>query len=492
MLYTQDDIDYMVNYYRTSPFKHIRANRSNYRMSVLATERERDRFLNRLPRRLDEMEFRAFTQVIYLEQVDTYDDWRHTPYMYFKLRDSENWILVQRIGKYTFRDITKSEKRGIISVELGDHPVERLRAIPYLRDIDISDIQLDTSGLPEGFKWSAVKTKKINYVADYLKRNVLARYAMFQRPKNGLSNVITDSFVPKLMYQFNFDLNQIQKDSNLPATSLMISPWFANIFGTKQMEVEQMARILGYTKRDIKRLLVEVRKKKHNVVFVGFGGTGVNTVHWLTELCSMTHVQNLFDKLTIFEPDNLEISNLFRFPKNPETIISQSRYNRTNYSKLCLLTDYEKKTLSRRDCELYPKRLEYYDLYGDIKDSIFYGAPTISTRQMLSGIDGMKFISATHTGNSCYIHLNPIQDDDIQLETYGLIQLSIFFMNQLKMAISFLEVLANDEIDLTEKDVEVMNYTFTQDDSLTTDRKYHFQLDHDGHMVTEEEANAVV
>ena len=334
--------------------------------------------------------------------------------------------------------------------------------------------------------------KKLNFVEDHIKPNILARYAMFQRPTNGLSNVITDSFMPKLMYQYNFDFNKILDKANLPSTAVVISPWFANLFQIKQIKIEQMLRIIGYTKKDIKNLLIKVKRRELEMLFVGYGGTNVNTIHWLTEMCTLTHTIKLFKTVTVMEPDTLETSNLLRFPKDPEALKSTEYIRINKNSKLNLLTNYELKTLSRMKPEITNSRLRDFNIRSYVKeDTVIYGAPSLGTRDMLSR-QNVRFISATHAGNTAYLHLNPTQDTDIQVETYGLIQLSVFFMNQLKLAAGLLETLANEEINLHEKDIELMNYTFSQKDSLTTDRQYNFQLDHDGLMMDEETANAII
>ena len=99
---------------------------------------------------------------------------------------------------------------------------------------------------------------------------------------------------------------------------------------------------------------------------------------------------------------------------------------------------------------------------------VTYGAPSIANRNFLSSLG--NFVSATHANNTASLWLNPTSDDNLQIETYGLIQLNSFFMNQLSMAIEFLKILATPG-------------TLELQDSLWTDmtflggRKFNYQID---------------
>ena len=98
-----------------------------------------------------------------------------------------------------------------------------------------------------------------------------------------------------------------------------------------------------------------------------------------------------------------------------------------------------------------------------------------------------NFIAATHANTSCSLWLNPKQEQDIQVESYGMIQLGAFFMNQLRMAIGLLEVLAT-RTNFSEQDQNLLTYEFTGDIQLRTDRQYNWQITRDINMMTEEAA----
>ena len=95
------------------------------------------------------------------------------------------------------------------------------------------------------------------------------------------------------------------------------------------------------------------------------------------------------------------------------------------------------------------------------KDKILYGAPDIQTREMFATFSDLQFVSATHGNDDCQIYIKPPQDSNMQMESYGMINLSVFFMNQIKMTIAFFELLNSTE-DLTISSL-VMDYSFSKE-----------------------------
>jgi hypothetical protein len=61
-------------------------------------------------------------------------------------------------------------------------------------------------------------------------------------------------------------------------------------------------------------------------------------------------------------------------------------------------------------------------------------------------------------------------------------------MNQLRMAIGLLEILASNNNLLDLDDAHYLEYSFDGTRKLPTDREYNFQLEHNGLMMTPEEA----
>lgn len=349
--------------------------------------------------------------------------------------------------------------------------------------------------------WSNTRRKTVNFSNTYLKEQIRSRYAFFDRPKNGLSNVIIDSFFPRLLYKHSMNihsLNTLEKPK-LPKTAVAISPLIADILNVKQVPLEQLCRVLGYTVKDIKNVLNRVKAKNYQFVFVGAGGTGINTAHWLTKLCEMTSTINLFKRASVYEKDDLEISNILRFPINPNSFISTGSTKKLHLIKPYLdkLSKVKPYTSFSYLPEKSPNGTHYYDRefykYNggllDERHTVLYGAPGLESRDLLSKYG--NFISGTHANTSCHLWLNPKQDTEFQTETYGMIQLGGFFVNQLKMTIALMEYLGQDEVDLSSKDVELLDFEFDGTRQLPTDRQYNWQIDRNMRMLTEEQANNI-
>ena len=371
-------------------------------------------------------------------------------------------------------------------------------------------------------KWSDIKTKSINFSSTHLKEQIRHRYHLQDRPTSGSLNTIIDSFLPSALYNCNMDSEKIRKQYSysLSKTAYAISPYVANLFAIKKVETKQLCRILGFDEKKIKSMLMNIKLKKLDFVFVGAGGTGINTAVWLKEMCEFSNITGLFNKVSCFEEDNAELSNLLRFPIDPHSIIIDGQTPSggviDNSSKLHLIK-HSLMQLSSNTPSLVTKFIcKNENLVSDFPASVFmnnietvvkddgdfetlnsfrtrsnvvlYGAPDIETRINLSKAG--RFISATHATNSCNVYINPIQDAMIQVESYGMIQLAPFFMNQLRMAISLLEILSDDNLDelLAEQDKSVLSYSFNGESVLKTDRIYNFNIDVNISMMTEQQA----
>lgn len=318
----------------------------------------------------------------------------------------------------------------------------------------------------KGSSWSATKTLESHFHRDYLTEQIRVRYASLKYPRDGSRNVVIDSYIPNLLRMSDVSTDVITPDS-FPKTACAISPWFASLIGRQAIPVLELCRVLGYSEKDLKTLLHKVKQKDISMIFVGYGGTNVNTIHWLTEISYKLDAPRVFRNITIYEPEDIEISNLLRFPILPANISSERAP-----SKLGLFSS-SNNILSRRIAQLIPSFLTRENLEAPGPNTVIYGAPGLQTRVELSSLG--RFISATHGANECSLHLNPAQDTQLQVESYGVIELTGFFMNQLRMAIGLLEVLASDQ-DLNEQNKELLNYSFDGVTKLKTSKKYCFKL----------------
>lgn len=382
--------------------------------------------------------------------------------------------------------------------------------------------------------WSEELTRTVKFSTKDIEESIRHRYFFIsssqERNSNFLDqrNLVIDTMLPEIMFKNNLDIEKInrnfQNSSNLfTKTTYAISPLTASVLGCKQIPIEHLCRILGYTKENIKSMMNIVKNRSFSFVFVGTGGTGNNTAIWLSKMLDMCNLPFLFERVYAFEKEAAELHNLLRFPKDPYTItidtgIFSSMINDETKKNKCNIIAGELRSLSKNiPCcfERYIAESESAQNYPTLvfdretttepvldkdgntidfesvtktlpaRNAIFYGAPSINTRENLSKIG--NFISATHASNNCNIYINPEQDSSIQVESYGMIQLTPFFMNQIRMAIGLLEILSADNVYelLKLKDHSFLEYKFDGESKLKNDRVYNFKIIENASMATE-------
>lgn len=291
-------------------------------------------------------------------------------------------------------------------------------------------------------------------------------YTRYYRPdiiENSIyhgAKTVMDTFVPFLA------INSVSDQTGFSVNSqnmVAISPLTADFLNIPRIPLSTLlTKVLSHDLDYIKNLLLSIKQLNLTVVFAGTGGTGINTICWLSELCSYFGISDLFYDVHVFEKDFVDFSNIFRFPLplSMFTSITSPTLHKTELVKRQL------KTLS--NCVYFHDRfIETLDdlptilLNGTIAadNVVFYGAPSITNRNFLSSLG--SFISATHANNTASLYINPIADDSLQVETYGLIQLNSFFINQISMAIGFLEILSTNQY--KNQDFHYADYTFIAD-----------------------------
>lgn len=377
----------------------------------------------------------------------------------------------------------------------------------YRYYLNSSSLTYNPSLIPDenGFFWKPAKITFKSFTKDYLKEQIRARYGFCNRPSSGLSNVVLDSFFPGLLYKYDMDVQELLANESFPKTSVCVSPLVADLLQVKRIPTEQLIRILGYSVKDITNLLVSVKNKSLNFIFAGIGGTGMNTAYWLDELSKLTNTINIFNTIYVYEKEAIEFSNILRFPlplstyyqyatrhssKAYKTDIIPPLLNRLTNRKLIVNNNYISKG-THLSGEFFNSAYNYNTSstsYTAKGRTVIYGAPGLEHRNYLSSIG--NFVCATHASNSCSIWLNPTQTESIEIESYGSIQLGPFMMNQLRMTIGLLELLASDT-SLATKDHEYLNYEFTGESAIRTDRQYNFQIQRDSLMMTPEQAMAI-
>jgi len=343
----------------------------------------------------------------------------------------------------------------------------------------------------KSIRWSDPQTVRIDFHSNYIKEQIRTRYAFLHRPSSGVLNPVVDTYFPQMYYNFGHNVG-LKHNHQLPTTAVAISPLIANAFNIKQLSCEQMCQVLGFDKKSIRKLITDVKRHKYTFAFIGAGGTSINTAHWFSEMCKLVNIFNIFERIYCFEEDTAEVSNLLRFPIDPRTITSSSSHKLDLMAPIVanLTNDFRGRSQYVPTAGgSYPYEL-YTHLYLDDQKArdkhILYGAPTIETRDDLSKYG--NFICATHANTNCSIWLNPKQELENSVESYGMIQLAPFFMNQLRMAIKTLELLAPGDLDLQQQDVQLFNYQFDGTIVGKPDRTYNWQIEQDSLVATEETA----
>ena len=233
-----------------------------------------------------------------------------------------------------------------------------------------------------------------------------------------------------------------------------ISELVSNDLGIKKLHISDLATMLGYTRTDITKMLSAIKREPNTLVLVGYGGTGSNFMHFLHEMCAWTGVNEVFKNIEIYDDDVLEVPNVIRMPYIPE----MHRHN--DPEKVYYIPKRFSNTtrkLTMYAAKLDARRIEGIRTGFNKSRLIFYGAPDMETRELLQSID-VTFVAGTHQESRFALRKNPVVDRDLILEAYGKINLSAFFIGQLKMTIEFLMMF--NSIELSNDEQELLAFDF--------------------------------
>lgn len=270
-------------------------------------------------------------------------------------------------------------------------------------------------------------------VKQFLADNISRRYVKFTDEEyqdicsaNSDGLIIADSLAPA----------SIILDKKVPINSVFISQTLAALNGGTALPFDELLKILGIKLPEVKKKLNALKKEKLNLILVGYGGYSINTLEFLYQLCIRTGVTNLFKTLTIFEADNLTVTNCFRIYKNvliPAEAVSDMQ------SKLALITDNYDGILSDA-IHLVNEYLtpEIYTENFKGKRVVYLGAPDFDTRKLL---EDENFIFGGHAGDEVALISKPSINADITIESYGTINPAILFMNLLRATVALPDAL---------------------------------------------------
>ncbi|RLA58085.1 MAG: hypothetical protein DRQ78_12715 [Epsilonproteobacteria bacterium] len=171
-------------------------------------------------------------------------------------------------------------------------------------------------------------------------------------------------------------------------------------------------------------------------------------------MAEWANINRIFEDLIISDNDYFDSVNLLRVPFILPELEGNAIYKKVYYFK-----DYA--NISRY-IYLQQKNVNEGNLN---RDHIHYGAPDLETRQMLHE-QKIAFIAATHRDNACALMQRPELDTELMVETYGKIALTPFFMNHIRMTISFMEYLGHPDTTLDTlkgEEKSILTYDFVEE-----------------------------
>ena len=333
----------------------------------------------------------------------------------------------------------------------------------------------------------------------HLSMSFITRYA-FIAPKDKHSvfnkknkKLLLDNYVPYIFsrdlgYQSNILADMTSYVERFRTKDFTLSRFFERWLRLKRIPLKQQLKNLGYNLKDIKKDLLAVKKKKLDIVSIGYGGMMCNVFENLIELCEILNMNNIFHSISIFEQETLEASNMLRLNTaesfslfTDNSIINRSNNTRLILGKLSLINRGKLVSLASTSLRLHNSyfRLNEF-LHTNHKNldpyhCVYIGAPDFETRQIFAK-KYLRFLALLHQNDNVSIIAKPIANTASQVETYGSIKLAQFFMNCLVATVEFIKILATrDNLDeasnevLFDKtlDTASLNFTGTTNDYST-------------------------
>ena len=298
--------------------------------------------------------------------------------------------------------------------------------------------------------------KQIN-INDLIFEKIKFRYHFFSSTRNTTprtnGKIIIDSLYPSEIARTIMNQDGYRPDSYGYKRGYAISERVAIDLDSRKLHISELVTMLGYTKTDISKILQTVKNKKFSIILVGLGGTGSNFLHWMYEMTQWVGKTEIFQTLEGYDDDDFDIPNMLRIPFIPQ-------FNSKSKSAKKANTIPNK---FRNLASQYIIKAERLTIPTKRRNSFVYGAPDIKTREVLSK-SGIPFFAATHRDNEYSIVENPDVDNDLMMETYGKINLAMFFLNHLSMTIDFMKHLEQREETM---EVNRKNTTVTREDFMS-------------------------
>ncbi len=214
-------------------------------------------------------------------------------------------------------------------------------------------------------------------------------------------------------------------------------------------------------KKAIWEMLDKLAQKEHNLAVIGYGGAMINFLWDLFLLKTISeYPYPLFNKIVVFERENLSLTNLFRIGK---FIILE------NYSSLFLDENGKLNKLNLIREEFSLAKEENFFLIEDYltedsdemlqqlreKNYLMIGAPNFAARKML---EKDNFFFFGHANNELEIFYQPYVDDELTFESYGSIDIPVLISNIAAGTIAMVNIFGDiNKEDLQNKDKSLFN-----------------------------------
>lgn len=269
--------------------------------------------------------------------------------------------------------------------------------------------------------------------------------------------------------------------------TVIINPnlsYFAEQYN-RQIPLEHLFALFDIDEKELKSNLKKVWYLSNPIVCLGLGGLMSNFLYWCDRFRDYFELDYIFKQLIVFEPDELEFSNLFRIPLNWRDLKvtdKVSDYQLRQFidegiSDLTYSREYHYKTLLMKSVRNLSPKIRKYEMrftYINLKNCILIGGPDLKTRKDIfenySGSDKF-FICTTHSNNTFSIDAFPNFDRELTVETYGSIDLNKFLLNMFKMTIEVIKILANKEF-LGKVQHKYLDYSVDNEDFIANSQKH--------------------
>jgi len=266
------------------------------------------------------------------------------------------------------------------------------------------------------------------------------RYHWTDTPSMGFG----DNTVPKAFLE----------ETDIPEDLPLISPNLQQMFGGEALTFSEFVAHCGINMIEVASNLQQVKKRQLRLLSVGYGGASINLLHFIGQFAIMTGISYPFQSLIVYEEDTLSLMNALRVYKP----IAAQPCDVGEQNKMVLLSDGPEQYLSQHiytNNEFLTADLEFTRDDGqdtdvlteisNIDNLVFFGAPDFKARTMLQDNTTKPFLFIGHGDNEVDIYRKPHVDGELTVESYGKIDLSVFFINMLHASAAMLGILARGE-----------------------------------------------